>query len=59
MGFSMARHILLSTGDLILRPDHHQSPDASPARRYYEILMIIRTELLNSDGIEKDAGDPS
>ena len=44
-----ARHVLLSTGDLILRPDHHQSPDAPPAWRYYEILMMIRTDLPKSD----------
>ena len=45
-----ARHFLLSMGDLILRPDHHQSADAPPAWRYYEILMIIRTDLLKSEG---------
>ena len=39
------REVLLSTGDLILRPDHHQSADAPPAWRYCEILMGIRTEL--------------
>lgn len=36
---------LLATGDLILRPDHQQSPDAPPAWRYFEILMEIRGEL--------------
>jgi hypothetical protein len=36
---------LLSTGDLILRPDHHQEPNAPPAWRYFEIWMKIRTEL--------------
>ncbi len=39
------RDVLLSTGDLILRPDHHQPPDAPPAWRYHEILMMIRDEL--------------
>ena len=39
------RDVLLSTGDLVLRPDHHQAPDAPPAWRYYEILMDIRTAL--------------
>jgi len=43
---SQARQVLLLTGDLILRPDHHQSPDAPPAWRYHEILMMIRTDLL-------------
>jgi len=54
---SQARHVLLSTGDLILRPDHHQSPDAPPAWRYHQILMVIRTDLLTSDAIEEDDSD--
>ncbi|HEX3798611.1 MAG TPA: NADAR family protein [Verrucomicrobiae bacterium] len=37
--------ILLATGHLILRPDHHQEPDAPAAWHYYEILTQIRTEL--------------
>lgn len=37
--------VLLATGDLKLKPDHHQKPDARPALRYYDILMQIRTEL--------------
>ena len=36
---------LLATGDLVLKPDHHQEPDAPAAWRYYEILTTIRTEL--------------
>ncbi len=39
------REILLSTGDLILRPDHIQEPDAPPEWRYFEIWMNIRGEL--------------
>lgn len=39
------KKVLLSTGDLILRPDHHQDPDSPPEWRYYEILMKIREEL--------------
>jgi len=39
------KKVLLATGDLILKPDHHQEPDASAAWRYYEILMQIRSEL--------------
>jgi predicted NAD-dependent protein-ADP-ribosyltransferase YbiA (DUF1768 family) len=42
------RAILLATGDLVLRPDHHQPPDAPPAWRYHEILMMIRAELRDS-----------
>jgi predicted NAD-dependent protein-ADP-ribosyltransferase YbiA (DUF1768 family) len=37
--------VLLATGDLILRPDHHQEANAPAAWRYYEILTEIRTEL--------------
>ena len=37
--------VLLSTGDLVLKPDHHQERDAKAAWRYYEILMDIRGEL--------------
>ena len=39
------KKVLLSTGDLILKPDHHQEPNAPAAWRYYEILMQIRSEL--------------
>lgn len=39
------KKVLLSTGDLVLKPDHHQEPDAPAAWRYYEILTKIRTEL--------------
>ncbi len=39
------KEVLLSTGDLILRPDHHQERDAPHAWRYFEILTMIRTEL--------------
>jgi predicted NAD-dependent protein-ADP-ribosyltransferase YbiA (DUF1768 family) len=37
--------VLLATGNLVLKPDHHQEPDAAAAWRYYEILTAIRTEL--------------
>jgi predicted NAD-dependent protein-ADP-ribosyltransferase YbiA (DUF1768 family) len=40
-----ARQVLLATGNLVLKPDHYQEPDAPAAWRYYEILMQIRTEL--------------
>jgi predicted NAD-dependent protein-ADP-ribosyltransferase YbiA (DUF1768 family) len=39
------KKVLLQTGDLVLKPDHHQEPDAPAAWRYYEILMAIRTQL--------------
>ena len=37
--------VLLATGDLILRPDHHEEPGARAAWRYCDILMAIRSEL--------------
>ena len=39
------KNVLLLTGDLILKPDHHQEPNAPPEWRYFEILTTIRTEL--------------
>ena len=40
-----AKKVLLATGSLVLKPDHHQEPNAPAAWRYYEILMQIRAEL--------------
>ncbi len=39
------KRILLATGNLVLKPDHRQEPDAPAAWRYHEILMAIRREL--------------
>jgi len=39
------KKVLLATGNLVLRPDHHQETNAPAAWRYYEVLMMIRTEL--------------
>jgi hypothetical protein len=39
------QRVLLSTGNLVLRPDHHQEPDASSEWRYFEILTRIRADL--------------
>jgi predicted NAD-dependent protein-ADP-ribosyltransferase YbiA (DUF1768 family) len=39
------KRVLLATGNLVLKPDHHQPRDAPAAWRYYEILMTIRNEL--------------
>jgi len=39
------RKVLLATGDLVLKPDHIQEPNAPAAWRYNEILTSIRTEL--------------
>ncbi|MEO5804604.1 MAG: NADAR family protein [Verrucomicrobiota bacterium] len=40
-----AKKVLLSTGDLVLKPDHHQNSNSPPAWRYYEILTQLRSEL--------------
>jgi hypothetical protein len=39
------KKVLLATGDLKLRPDHHPEPNAPSAWRYNDILMEIRTRL--------------
>lgn len=41
--------VLLATGDLVLRPDHHEEPDAPPEWRYFEILTGIRAELRRAE----------
>jgi predicted NAD-dependent protein-ADP-ribosyltransferase YbiA (DUF1768 family) len=39
------KEVLLATGDLVLKPDHHPEPNSSAAWRYYEILTQIREDL--------------
>jgi predicted NAD-dependent protein-ADP-ribosyltransferase YbiA (DUF1768 family) len=39
------RQILLSTGDLILLPDHIQEPHAPPEWAYFQIWMALRRQL--------------
>ncbi|MEK7780686.1 MAG: NADAR family protein, partial [Verrucomicrobiota bacterium] len=39
------RKVLLATGDLILKPDHHQESNTPAAWRYHDIWMRIRAEL--------------
>jgi len=39
------KKVLLATGDLMLKPDHRQEPDAPAAWHYCEILMSIRSQL--------------
>jgi predicted NAD-dependent protein-ADP-ribosyltransferase YbiA (DUF1768 family) len=39
------RKVLLATGNLVLKPDHHQEPNAPAAWHYYDILMQIRADL--------------
>ena len=47
------KRVLLSTGDLILKPDHRQEANAPAAWRYYEILTQIRTELQKSQASDQ------
>ncbi len=39
------KRILLLTGDLILRPDHHSEGCQAPEWKYYDLWMEIRSEL--------------
>jgi hypothetical protein len=39
------KKVLLATGDLILKPDHHQEANPPAAWRYFEILTEIRSAL--------------
>lgn len=39
------KKVLLATGDLILKPDHHEEPNAPPEWHYFEILTQIRSKL--------------
>lgn len=39
------RRVLLATGNLVLKPDHHQEPDAPPAWRYFTIWTELRSEI--------------
>ena len=38
------KRILLATGDLILKPDHHGEENPPPEWKYYEIWMKLRSE---------------
>jgi len=55
--------ILLSTGNLILRPDHYEEENAPPEWRYFEIWMQFRsglnTALLNPDRRPGRADSPA
>jgi hypothetical protein len=39
------RKVLLATGDLVLKPDHHPELNTPPEWRYFEILTRLRSEL--------------
>lgn len=42
------KQVLLSTGNLILRPDHFQEENPPAEWRYYQVWMQIRGELQKS-----------
>lgn len=39
------KRILLATGDLTLKPDHHGEPNPPPEWKYYDLWMQIRSEM--------------
>jgi hypothetical protein len=43
------KKVLLATGDLVLKPDHHQEPNPPAAWRYFEIWMQIRSDLQKTE----------
>ncbi len=45
---AQVKKVLLSTGDLVLKPDHHGEPNAPPEWRYYEIWMKIRKQIVGA-----------
>jgi predicted NAD-dependent protein-ADP-ribosyltransferase YbiA (DUF1768 family) len=49
------KRVLLATGDLVLKPDHHQGPNPPAAWRYYEILTDIRREPQRDETADTDA----
>jgi predicted NAD-dependent protein-ADP-ribosyltransferase YbiA (DUF1768 family) len=44
---------LLSTGELVLKPDHHQEANSPAAWKYYDILMKIRGQLQKENSAAK------
>ncbi len=45
------KEILLMTGNLILRPDHHAEGCQAPEWRYYELWMEIRAQIQSGSGL--------
>jgi predicted NAD-dependent protein-ADP-ribosyltransferase YbiA (DUF1768 family) len=43
------KRVLLATGNLVLKPDHHEEAGARAAWHYCDILMQIRDELRRED----------
>jgi predicted NAD-dependent protein-ADP-ribosyltransferase YbiA (DUF1768 family) len=51
--------VLLATGDLVLKPDHKQEPDAPAAWKYFDILTEIRGKLQRGEKLEEAAAGNS
>lgn len=49
---SEIQKLLLSTGTLILKPDHHQETDPPPSWKYFEIWMELRDKLKSHQPLE-------
>lgn len=47
------RETLLATGDLVLRPDHFEEPDAPAEWRYFQIWMEMRGEWQRARQLDK------
>jgi predicted NAD-dependent protein-ADP-ribosyltransferase YbiA (DUF1768 family) len=52
------KQVLLATGELILKPDHHEEAGACPEWRYCDILMQIRAELARRGRSARSAAGP-
>lgn len=50
------RKILLQTGDLQLRPDHHQEASPPPEWKYFEIYMRVREQLRRQEEAKTVSG---
>ena len=44
--------VLLSTGDLVLKPDHHGEANPPPEWRYYAIWMELRSKLRSGAALD-------
>jgi predicted NAD-dependent protein-ADP-ribosyltransferase YbiA (DUF1768 family) len=53
------RRVLLSTGNLVLKPDHHEEAGARAAWRYCDILMQLRGEFQRGAGAGPRPGGPA
>jgi predicted NAD-dependent protein-ADP-ribosyltransferase YbiA (DUF1768 family) len=52
------KEILLSTGHLVLRPDHYQEENPPPEWRYFQICMNLRSELQRKASVTPTGSPP-